>query len=115
VIPFALVSMRDGIAATGRMALREAQIDRIVETIARSGLATRRIVVVGSALPFVQDAYRLGGHIVAQVLPASADVLAKRPVAAQDDVMRRLFAGKADVAWLTHADETFRIVPIAPP
>lgn len=71
-----------------------------------------RVVVIGPALPVEANIFWVGGRIVAQVPPRTAAALDALPADRERDMIRQLFAGRADALWLTAADGAFRIVPI---
>jgi hypothetical protein len=71
-----------------------------------------RIVVAGPAVPFIMDAYRSGGRIVAQVLPGSARALEELQPSAYQEAIVGMFTGRADVIWFTKEDERFTMVPL---
>jgi hypothetical protein len=74
-----------------------------------------RIVIAGPAVPFIMDAYRSGGRIVAQVLPTSARALEESQPTAYQKAIGGIFAGRADVIWFTKEDERFTMVPLDHP
>lgn len=71
------------------------------EALARKGIAASPIVIVGPAIPVVATAYFSGARIVAQVRPASAELLRGRPEAEQRLILTQLFGERARVAWFT--------------
>lgn len=112
---YGYLRLRDGISSSGR-------IERVLTSIAstRASLAARgipgtRIVVIGPAIPAEAAAYMSGVRIVAQVLPGSANALFAQPPSRRDALLDSLFAGKADVAWLTSRDGSVGIVELSTP
>ena len=83
-----------------------------ITTQASRGFARRTIVVVGDAFPLIAHAKALGARVVAQVLPASADLLASLPPAERKRVLREAGKGQADVAWQMRDDGRVRITPL---
>jgi len=80
--------------------------------VTASAPAHPRIVVIGPALPVEANIFWIGGRIVAQVPPGTATALDALPGSRARDLVRHLFAGRADAFWLTTADGAFQIVPI---
>jgi len=115
VVPFAVKSWSDSRAVHRLIVQRAAAIDTVRRTLVPGGVPHERIVVVGHAIPVVADAYRLGGRIVAQVLPLSAPKIDSLSKAQQRQLVNQLFAGRADVAWFSSESGAFRMVPIDQP
>lgn len=77
------------------------------------GLNGRQVVVIGPAIPVVSDAWYFGARIVAQVPPASADRVRSWTPAKQRELLAALGQGPGDLAWLSKADGSFQMAPIA--
>ncbi|HLG05760.1 MAG TPA: hypothetical protein VI383_06400, partial [Gemmatimonadales bacterium] len=71
--------------------------------------------VVGPAMPVVATAYLVEGRIVSQVLPRSAEALYRLSAAERREVIGRVFAGQADVAWVVLPDGGVQFVPLGRP
>ncbi len=71
-----------------------------------------RVVVIGPVIPVLANIYWTGGWVVAQIPPRSRPAMD----ALAPDVRRRLFhdmfAGHADVLWVTRGDGTIEIDPV---
>ena len=100
----------DALAGTSVASYR-AEIASITAQASR-GFARRTIVVVGDAFPLIAHAKALGARVVAQVLPASADLLASLPPAERQRVLREAGKGQADVAWQMREDGRVQITPL---
>ena len=100
----------DALAGTS-VAIYRAEIASITAQASR-GFARRTIVVVGDAFPLIAHAKALGARVVAQVLPASADLLASLPPAERQRVLREAGKGQADVAWQMREDGRVQITPL---
>lgn len=77
------------------------------------GYSQARIVIVGPAIPVLGAAYLSGAHIVAQVLPASADSLARLPAVTRHRTLVALFGDQAQVAWRSSANGDLTVEVIA--
>lgn len=73
-----------------------------------------RVAVAGPALPVAPAAFMAGAHIVAQLPPRSLTVAQSLPPDRQRALLLELFAGKADVAWVSNRDGGVKRVPIPP-
>ena len=78
----------------------------------QAGLSQDRIALLGPALPIEGAAFLSGAHIVGQVLPASVETIKASSPAQQRAVIAAMFAGKAQVGWLTSPDASVSIVVI---
>ena len=112
VLPFAYVTLRDQSDMQQRIVRRLAAVEGTRGALVPGGLSLDRIVIAGPAVPFMMDAYRSGGRIVAQVLPASVRTLELLQPSAYQEAIAGVFAGRADVIWFTKEDERFTMVPL---
>jgi hypothetical protein len=115
VLPFAYFTLRDQSDMQRRIVRRAAAIEGTRLALVPGGVSMGRIVIAGPAVPFIMDAYRSGGRIVAQVLPTSARALEESQPTAYQKAIGGIFAGRADVIWFTKEDERFTMVPLDHP
>lgn len=114
VAVYAGIRLQGGFSSSHRL---EAVISSMASTnasMAAQGLSQARIVVLGFALPIEAAAFLSGTHIVAQVLPGSVETIKAQSPEQQRTVIAEMFAGKAQIGWLTTSDGTVSIVVIPP-
>jgi hypothetical protein len=111
--PLAIARMNEEASLHDAVEQRTSSILRATDALVPGGPLPRRVVIIGPALPFVADIYRTGGRIVAQVLPRSSELVAHLPSTTQRELVDRLFAGQADLAWFTKPDEIVRMAVVA--
>ena len=105
--------LREGIAADQRISAAIPLLRQTASQLEVGGDLGKRLVVVGPAIPILEDVYMLSWHIVAQVRPASVASIVSLPPGELVSTLRELFRGQADVAWVTMPDGTFQFVRIA--
>ena len=114
-VPFVAVTLRDQIRLTAGLDRRLVEIDRLHATAAAAGFRLDRIGIVGPALPHLADAWRVGGRIVAQVPPASAEALSRLPAERVRAFLVAAFAGRADAAWVNTGGDAFQMLEVDGP
>jgi hypothetical protein len=111
-VPLAAVTLVQRFQADARLKRRAIAIEQVRMAIVPGGVPLDRIAVVGLALPLVTDAYRAGGRIVAQIPPRSAGSFERLPAERQASLLGELFAGKADVVWLSSGGNDLRMLAV---
>lgn len=114
-VPFTAVTLRDQIRMTARLNQRLGEIERLHTGADAAGFTLDRIAVVGPALPHLTDAWRVGGRIVAQIPPASAEALARMPSDRVRTLLSAVFAGRAGVVWVHTGGQSFRMLRVDDP
>ena len=107
--------IRDGLEADERLRGTIHELAGAVARFSAAGVSMERITVVGPAMPVVATAYLVEGRIVSQVLPRSAEALYRLSAAERREVIGRVFAGQADVAWLVLPDGGVQFIPLGRP
>jgi hypothetical protein len=113
-IGFAVPRLKEGFTSSARIDGVFAAITRTNASLAEAGLSQARIVILGPAIPVEASAFLSGAQIVAQVPSSSVEVIKSLPTDQQRAVITRLFASKAQIAWLTTPDAAVSIVVIPP-
>lgn len=82
----------------------------------RDGMVGNDVVVVGEVFPLLADAWLLGVRIIAQVPPASAAVIAQRPLEEQTKLVLALPSAyrnsSAGAVWLSRGKGAFLVAPV---
>ncbi|HEX7121689.1 MAG TPA: hypothetical protein VF178_04900 [Gemmatimonadaceae bacterium] len=118
-LPLAAVTIGQHLASSARIPVRAQQVEAMRRAAVAHGLSMDRVVVVGSALPLVADAWRAGVAIVGQIPPRSLTAFASLGAEQQGALLRARFGDRAQVAWVTTGGDGFRLltfgnVPISP-
>ena len=113
-VGFAFPRLQEGFTSSARIDSVISSIAQTNASLATAGLSQARIVILGPAIPVEASAFLSGAQIVAQVSPRSVEVIKHLPADRQRSVITELFAGKAQVAWLTTPDAAVSIVVIPP-
>jgi len=113
-VAFCIVRITFGLDVDRRLAGTITELRETGGRFAEAGVSMRRIAIVGQAMPVVATAYLVQGHIVGQILPESAQAVFRLPRDQQQSVIDRVFAGRADVAWLVGAGGGVQFLPVGP-
>lgn len=113
-IGFAVPRLQEGLTSSARIDNVISAIARTNASLASAGLSQARIVILGPAIPVEASAFLSGAQIVAQVPPTSVEAVKSLPADRLRAVITEMFAGKAQIAWLTTPDAAVSIVVIPP-
>lgn len=109
------IKLREGIDTDHRLVRVLAAVASSDSAVHALGRSQARIVVLGPGIPAEGGAYFSGAHIVAQLLPASTTLLETFAPEVQEELLRKVFGGKAEIAWRSTPNGTITFIPIPPP
>ncbi|HEX7919108.1 MAG TPA: hypothetical protein VF454_06870, partial [Gemmatimonadales bacterium] len=112
VASYAFTKLRDGYQAEHRLERTLQMLATRKASYVAAGISQDRIVILGPGIPVMAAAYLSRAHVVAQVPPASLDALLDQSPQRQRHTFFTLFAGLAQVAWLTTPDGGVTLVAI---
>lgn len=114
VIGFAVFRMDEALRSAQRLQGVTTQLDELRRRMAIVTDGPVPIAVVGPAAPIMASAFWANAHIVLQVAPPSAALVATLPKAAQDSMILTLFRGKVPMIWRTSADGSIEMLIVPP-
>ncbi len=114
VIGFGVFRMREALQSAQRLQGVTTQLDELRRRLAIMTDGPVPIAVVGPAAPIMASAFWANAHIVMQVAPPYAALVATLPKAAQDSMILTLFRGKVPMVWRTSADGGMQMLAIPP-
>lgn len=112
VASYAYTKLRDGYHTERRLQRTLSMLAAKRSSLAASGISQDRIVILGPGIAVMAAAYLSEAHVVAQVLPASVEPLLDQSPERQRHALSTLFAGLAQVAWLTTPDGGVTLIGI---
>lgn len=111
---FAVFRMGEGINSYSRLRGVVRQLDDLRHRLVSAGQLNIPLAIVGPAAPVLGSAYWIGAHVVMQIPPTDADLIATLPAEQQSHMLTSLFSGKVPMVWQTSANGGMRMLIVPP-